>query len=345
MIQNKEFLKILKENDVDNCYIFCGVDENLIKENIEKIKNKALNKDFIELNYIQFHGEKVTEDEILNACETLPFMSEKKIVLVYRASFLDERDGKGDSEKVYKFLEKYIDSLPPHCVLILYYVFQSERDKPSFKLKKLDGKATVVKVDKLKGEELRGRVKKIFESKGKDISKSELSIFCNEIQNNMDIIENEVEKLCTYTGEREITKEDIYLLAPQKNENDIFNLVDAISQSNIRSSLDILNELIFRGEHESHILYMIQRQYKLLLDVKLQILKGENKNTISRALRLNPFICEKLIHQCRVFSLEYLEIMLEESLQCEKRMKTVSLDLKTEMEMLIVKGAVVKRNI
>lgn len=344
MIQNKEFLKNLKDNKINNCYIFCGIDENIIKEDVEKIKSKALSKDFMELNYIQFHGDKVTEDEVLNACETLPFMSEKKVVLIYRASFLDDREGKGEGEKVYKFLEKYINSIPSYCVLILYYVFQSDRDKPSFKVKKLDGKADVVKVDKLRGEELRGRVKKIFEDKGKDISKAELAIFCNEIQSNMDIIENEVEKLCTYTGEREITKEDIYLLAPQKNENDIFNLVDAISQGNIKSSLDILNELIFRGEQESHILYMIQRQYKLLLDVKLQLLRGENKNTISKELRLNPFICEKLMYQCRSFSLEYLETMLKESLKCEKRMKTLSLDLKTEMEMLIVKGAVEKKN-
>lgn len=344
MIHNKEFLRNLKEGKINNSYIFRGTDENMIKESVEKIKKKVLSTDFIDLNYVEFHGDKVTEDQILNACETLPFMSDKKIVLIYRASFLDDKETKGEGEKVYKFLQKYIKSVPSHCMLVMYYVFGSDRDKPSTKVKRLDGAATLVRIDKLKGEELKNKVNKIFEKKGKIIGKTELAIFCNEVQSNLYIIENEVEKLCTYTGEREIKKEDIYILTPQKNENDIFNLVDAISQNNIKKSLEILNELIFRGEVHSHILYMIQRQYKLLLDVKLRVLNGEHKDKIVAELRLNPFICEKLISQCRSFSLNYLKSMVEESLRCEKNMKTMSLDLKTEIEMLIVKGAIIKKD-
>lgn len=348
MIQHKQFLKEIKESDSKKVYLFCGIDENLIKEDIELIKKKILEKNFMELNYVEYDGEKVTEDILLNACETLPFMSDKKVVMVYRGNFLKGKEGKSDrseEEKVYKFLKNYVKSIPEHCILIMYYLFDSNRDKPSEKIKKIENSSNgvLVKVDKLKGEELRSKVKKIFDDKGKEIGKIELTLFCNLVESNTHIIENEVEKLCSYANGREITKEDIYEIAPQKSENDIFNLVDSISKNNIKKSLDILNELVFRGEKITYILYMIQRQYKLLLDIKLRNLKGYSKDAIATELRLHPYVCETMILQSKSFSEKYLEFMNMECLQCEKRLKTLSTEQKTELEMLIVKGASMKR--
>lgn len=323
----------IKKGVFDNCYVLCGLDENLIKENIKLILDKNLQKDFIELNYAQFDGEKIDSNSLINSCETMPFMSDKKVVLVYRADFLEDKN----DDATFKTIEKYIGNMPPYCILIMYYVFKSERDKPSRKLNSLDKKATVIKVDKLKGEFLKTKVKKLFESKGKNIGRTELTLFCNEVDNNTNIIENEIDKLCSYTEGREITKEDIILMMPQKSENDIFNLVDFISQKRLKQSLDIVNELLFRGSEESHILYMIERQFKLLLDIKLGIENGKGKDALVSSLRLNPYVCEKLMSQSRRFERNKLIIALNECIRTEKRLKTLSIDKKVELEMLIVK--------
>lgn len=57
----------LKKNELNNCYIFCGSDEQSIKENINKIINKAVNKEFLDLNYVQLDGTNVNIDSIINA--------------------------------------------------------------------------------------------------------------------------------------------------------------------------------------------------------------------------------------------------------------------------------------
>lgn len=355
MIQQKEFLYEMKSNKIKNVYLFCGMDENIIKEDIELIKNTVLNNEFKELNYNQYDGIKVTEDDILNACETMPFMDERKVVVIYRADFLIDKEkekketksriSKKENDQPYKFVKEYIEKVPNHCILIMYYLFKANRDKPSNRIKNLEGKnACLVKIDKLRGSELTNKVKGLFEAKGVDIGKTELILFCNEVENNMDIIENEIDKLCSYTQGRSISKNDIYDMMPYKSENDVFNLVEYISQNNVKKSIDALNELSFRGEKITGILRMIQRQYKLLYDIKIRLSNGMAKDKITLDLKLNPYICEKMISQSKSFSEECLKIMINECLECEKRLKTSSSDPKIDLELLIVKGVTLRRN-
>ncbi|MEA4828276.1 MAG: DNA polymerase III subunit delta [Clostridium sp.] len=330
----------LKKNELNNCYIFCGSDEQSIKKSINKIINKAVNKEFLDLNYVQLDGTNVNIDSIINACETLPFMSDKKIVLIYRANFLRDKVDKA-MESLSKDISEYIKKLPNECILIMYYIFENDREKESYKLKKLDKAASIVKVSKLKGAMLQRKVEEIFKSKGKNISKADLALFCSNVENNMDIIKNEVEKLCCYTIDRDITTKDITDLVVVKNDNDIFNLVDFISQKKPEKSLDILNELLFKGESVTVILRMIQRQFKMLFDIKLGMEQGKNKDQIASDLKLHPYICEKMMLQSKKFNISQLKNSMELCLYTERVLKTSTVDSKIEMELLIIKTATV----
>lgn len=336
MISYMDLEQQIKKGNIHNCYALCGQDENLIKECINLIVNKSLSKDFMDLNFSKFDGSKVDEESIINACETLPFMAEKKIVVVYRAEFLEDGSTSSDREKVYKAMSKYLDDAPEHCILIMYYTFKSDREKPSSRINKLAKKCTLVKVDKLKGDLLKRKVSSVFDGIGRKIGKAELALFCTLVDNNMDIVTNEVEKLCSYTDGREITKEDIIAMMPQKSENDIFNLVDLLSQKKVRKAIDILNELLFRGDKPTHILYMVERQFKMLFDIKKGMAEGKDKDKLARELRLHPYICEKMMGQSRKFSLKQIMRNLELCLETEKRIKSSSTDTKIEMELLLV---------
>ncbi|MCY6371837.1 DNA polymerase III subunit delta [Clostridium ganghwense] len=336
-----DFLQLenkLKNNEISNCYIFCGSDEKSIKNSIKTILDKTVNKDFLDLNYAQLDGLTVDINGIINACETLPFMCEKKVVTVYRANFLRDKCDKA-MEKVHKDIAQYLKNLPEECILIMYYIFENDREKESYKLKKLDKLATVVKFSKLKGAMLQKKIKAIFDKKDKKIDKTELALFCSCVENNMDIIENEVEKLCCYTYGREITSRDITEIISAKNDNDIFNLVDYLSQRKPQKALDILNELIFKGESITTILRMIERQFKILFDIKLGVEGGSTKEILARELKLHPFICEKMMIQSKKFTLQQIQKSIELSLETEKILKSSSVNSKTEMELLIINTA------
>lgn len=341
MINYAELEKKIKKNELDNCYIFCGPDEKLIKSHVEFITNNILKSDFVDLNYSRFDGSKTDFDTIIDACETMPFMSDKKVVVVYRASFLDDNGGSknlGDlKSKNFVLLNEYLNNPSPHCILIIYYMFISDREKPSNKIKKLDKKACVIKVDKLRGEFLQKKCKDLFENAGTKIGKSELTLFCSQVDNNMDIIMNEIEKLVSFSEGREITKEDILAMMPQKSENDIFNLVDYLSQKNIKRALDILNELIYKGEKIPLILFMIGRQFNLLFNIKLGIDSGKTKENLATELKLHPYVCEKMISQSMKFTLKALRKNIELCVITEKTLKSTSTDDKINIEVFMIK--------
>ena len=340
MISYEELLNDIKKNKYANCYVFCGMDEKLIKESVNAIIDNALNKDFLELNYAKFDGNNIDFDTIMNACETMPFMDSKKVVQIFRANFLSDNKIKNSSSEAedvtFNKLNKYLDNLPEHCILILYYVYQNDREKLSTKVKKIQNKACVGEFNKLKGMNLERKIKLIFDEKGKDIGKTELGLFCSLVDNNLEVVYGEIEKLCAYTLGRDIKKEDIIALLPRKNDNDIFDLVDFISQKKAEKALDILNELLFRGEKCTSIIAMIERQFKLILMIKLGLDNGKNKDILSKELRLHPYICEKMIAQSRKFQIKGLQKAIMNCLETERVLKSSSTDDKTEMELLII---------
>lgn len=326
----------VKKGKIDNSYIFCGLDEELIKEGITLIVNNTVDKSLLDLNYIRLDGLTTTFDEIMNACETMPFMGDKKIVVVYRASFLkDKTDALGT--KLYNDLLKYLKDLPPYTVLIMYYLFNDKRDTPkkSNKVKALEKVSKVVYFDKLKKDRYYKKVEEVFKEKGKEIGKIELRYFAEKVQNNFDIIRREADKLIAYAQNRSITKNDIDKLIANSSEDDIFDLVDFISQKKVEKALDLLYELLTKSDQHMLIISNIENNFKRLYEIKVLVQNGANANDISSKFKLPSFVCEKLINQCNKFSVKQLQRIMEICLETENKIKTTGVDKNMEMELMI----------
>jgi DNA polymerase-3 subunit delta len=124
----------IKNNKLDNCYVFCGADEAMMKESIRNISSKVLSGGFEDLNYVQFDGMTADMEAVINTCETIPFMSDKKLIVVYRAAFLGEGEDR-EAGKKFEKIAKYAENPASHSILIVYYVFENDREKPSNKIK------------------------------------------------------------------------------------------------------------------------------------------------------------------------------------------------------------------
>ncbi|MDU3521303.1 MAG: DNA polymerase III subunit delta [Clostridium saudiense] len=333
----------LKKNNIENGYIFCGLDEELIKSSIDPIIKKVVDKDFLDLNFIKLDGLTTTFDEIENACETLPFFGEKKVVLVYRANFLKDKPDK-DGAKTYTELLKYIKDLPKHTVLIMYYLFNDKRDTPkkNKKLSTLDKYVKVVHCDKLKKDKYYKRVEDLFKEKGRSIGKIQLRYFADKVQNNFDIIKREVDKLDCYAIGREITKEDIDKLIQNKSEDDIFDLVEYISIRRVEKAIDLLDELLFKADQHMLIISSIGNHFKRLYEIKVYLGRGKRLDFFMSKYRLPQFVCEKLMNQASKFSIKQLSELIKVCVNTETKLKSSTTDKQMEMELMLFKTFMVK---
>jgi DNA polymerase-3 subunit delta len=156
-------------------------------------------------------------------------------------------------------------------------------------------------------------------------------------ENNLSVVENEVEKLCCFTEGRELTKEDIKSLFLKSTDDDIFDLVNPISNKRLNEALEVLNELIYKGEKVNYILNMIERQFTLLFKVKLGIQAKKSKEDIMKDINVrSDYAYDMLVSQCKKFTLKQLQRSIELCINAEQKMKSSTVDEKTELELLII---------
>lgn len=333
----------IKKGKISNSYIFCGLDEELIKEGVDLVVNSVVDKSMKDLNCIRLDGLNTNFDEILNACETMPFMGEKKAVVIYRAEFLKDKTDSSLS-KLYKEITEYLKDIPPYTIVVMYYLFNDKRDTPkkNKKLISLDKVSKVVNFDRLKKDRYYKKVEEVFKKRGKDIKKVEARYFAEKVTNNFDIINREADKIIAYTEGREITKKDIDKLVLKSSEDDIFDLIDLISMRKAERAIDLLDELLFKSDQHMLIITNIENHFKRLYEIKLLKNKGYSIANITSKYKLPTFICEKLINQSSKFTLNQLKEILDICLRTEILLKSSSNDKTMELELMLFNIFMVK---
>ena len=84
---------------------------------------------------------------------------------------------------------------------------------------------------------------------------------------------------------------------------------------------DSYYELIAAKEPPMRILYMITRQFNLMLQAKDLSNQGMGKNDVAKAMGVQAFIAGKSIQQARNFQMRELKDRLAESIKTEQLIK------------------------
>lgn len=344
MINYEVYEQEIEKGNMKNGYVFCGLDEELIKDGINLIIKREVSEEFKELNLIRIDGMNTNFDNIMNACETMPFMSEKKVVVVYRASFLqDKSDSTGT--KIYNDIKNYVSNMPPYTILIMYYLLSDKRDKPNKnkKLTPISKYFPIVYCDKLKRDKYLKKVSEVFKEKGKQIGRVELIYFSEKVQNNFDVIKREADKLISYCEGREIKKEDIDLLISSSNEEDIFDLVELIAVRKIDKAIDIMKDVLYKSDQHMLIISSIEKHFLRLYEIKFKIAQGKKVDDLVAEYRLPPFVCEKLMAQTSRFTEKQLMELIKLCVKTETKLKSAGIDKTMEMEFLLINTLTVKK--
>ena len=88
------------------------------------------------------------------------------------------------------------------------------------------------------------------------------------------------------------------------------------------------------------ILYLLSRQFKLLMEVRDLAGKGFDKSQIAKTVGLHPIVVGKYMQQCRDFSETELRSILEDAADTEEMVKTGRLNDMMSVELFIVKYSV-----
>lgn len=315
----------IKTGQFKQIYLLYGEEAYLKKQYRDKL-SKAMMPDNETINYSYYEGKGIVVTQLIDLAETMPFFADKRLIVVENSGFL-----KNASPELADYLKNMPDTV--------YFLFvENEVDKRGKMYKAVKDKGRIVEMGRQDEKTLLYWIASNMKKEGKQIKESTARYFVSKTGTDMENLEKEMEKLFSYTlGKNEITVQDVDAICTTQITNKIFEMVESVATKQQKKALDYYYDLLALKEPPMRILYLLTRQFKLLLEVKELVKVGCDKSQIAKTVGLHPFVAGKYIQQCRAFSSEELRMIMEDAAETEELVKTGRLNDRMSVELFIVK--------
>ncbi|NLX61300.1 MAG: DNA polymerase III subunit delta [Tissierellia bacterium] len=339
----KDFIQNMKEGKLKTVYLFYGEEEYMMDYTLKILKETYITESLETLNYIAMEGEDINFEKILNACETLPFMSEKKLIIIKELPILTGKRNLQTTESIDgKTLADYLLNLGNYVVLI-FTVKDKDVKKSSPVYKSIRKVGDVVEFNRLRGKDLNTWVENSFTSRKRRISKTNVNYFIKQSfyfdsnsEKTLYDLENEIIKICNYVSiNGEVTKDIIDNVMAKTLEMNVFNLLNEISNKKGANAIRIFNEMYMSDKPVLFILHMIVRQLRNMLQYKVIKKKGYSEKEIFDKMKLSKFEFNKVAEQSGNFTIIQLEEAMKYCLKADESIKLSFIDERLAMEILI----------
>ncbi len=312
-MKHNEFFKALKNGEISPVYFFVGEEQYVLKSALKQLENTVVGDELKEVNLTVLPAN-ATGAEICTACETFPFLSEKRMVVLEESVFLATQ-GKAEGEEL--FLE-YLKNPSESTVLA---VCASSPDKRKRVYKALVNH-TVVEFDALSDTELQKWIEKILRSFNIGIEPSALKFLIEYADPRPEALITELEKLASYKKEGMVTQKDILTIITPANDYNIFKMIDAIVAGNVKTALELLSGLLMNKEEPIYILGAISKQYRQLLRIKTLLDEKAPRQEIIALLGLRDFIYKRLEAVCTKTTVKKLKNAVDLCFKTDEGLKT-----------------------
>lgn len=318
----------IRTGQFKQAYLLYGEEAYLKKQYKNKLA-KAIVPDGEQMNYSYYEGKGINPAELIDLAETMPFFADRRLIVVENSGFF---------KNAVPELADYIKNMPESACFLFV---EQEIDKRGKMYKAVKDKGRAVEMGRQDEKTLILWIAGNMKREGKQIRESTARYLVSKSGTDMENLEQEMEKLFSYTmGRDEVTAQDIDDICTVHISNQIFSMVEAVAMQEQKKALDLYYDLLALKEPPMRILYLLTRQFKLLMEVKNLQKQGYGKAEVAKEAGLHPFVAGKYLQQCSTFAEAKLRSILEEAADTEERVKTGRLGDAMSVELFIVKNSV-----
>lgn len=271
-ITEMELKKQISKSKFQNLYFLYGEEKYLISYYMKKLAEKAAGNQFQDFNFQKFDGGEAGADQIADAVQALPFLSERKCVLVTDPD-VDAR--KAAEAKKWK---EMVSTLPETTVLVVAVPnseFEEKQKKGGKKFLDFMKKyGCTVRFDRRTGAQLKKILCSGAQKRGCTLSPRNADRLVASCGFDLTTLLHELEKLCSYVKEGEITAQEIDRIATKNLEARVFDLAKAVLSGSGDRAYSILDALLEQGEEPVAILSVLSSNYLDLYRVRASLQSG-----------------------------------------------------------------------
>lgn len=251
---------------VEPCYLIQGEDILLYDKALELIK-KACHLELDEFNFVKFDDDNFKSDLVIDTLNTLPFMNEKKVVLLKNLTKIPE-DFK-------KKLNAYLKAPQPTTCLVIFDFYNNFNFIISEK----------VSAKRLDEQSLSKIVEAEVEKAGKTINRDALNLLLSYCCDYYSLIANELEKLKNIDSDV-ITTKDVENLVTKETEFSVFELSEALSKRDASKAVELLSKM----DKDTRTFSLILNHFRRMFFVAIT---KETDQELSKDLAVKEFAITK----------------------------------------------------
>jgi len=297
--------KILREwkiNAFKPIYWLEGAEPYFIDILMDYAEKKILSEAEASFNLTIFYGKDADWAEVVNACRRYPMFAERQVVLLKEAQHMR------DIEK----LQGYVENPLSTTVFVVSHKEKKldARGKLGKKLKE-SKLAEVFTTQKLKDYQLPEWAGNIIKGHGLSINPKALHMMVDHIGNDLNRIENEVEKIMLNLGAKKtISEDDVEKYIGVSKEYNAFELQSAIGQRDLAKSIKII-QYFEANPKAGPIQLLLPTIYNFFSKVYIiKGLPGNDEQSIAAAIGVNAYYIKDYVSASRKYDYAAVEKVL-----------------------------------
>ncbi|HSP22990.1 MAG TPA: DNA polymerase III subunit delta [Planococcus sp. (in: firmicutes)] len=312
--------KAIRSGQIDPVYVIVGTESYFIEKTLNLLKEKLIDG---EPEIIHFDLDEVPVDHVIDEADTIPFFSDRKLIIARNTSFLRSAErGKDKIDHDLKMLESWLEHPPASSVTIFVAPYEKldERKKVTKLMKQ---HAVMIEAKPLQANDLEVWVEHEAKSYNKHIAKRSAQRLIEMAGTNLTLLSSEIEKMALYLGsEEEITIELIERMTARTLEQDAFKMLQAYLDGNISEALSVYYDLIRQKEEPVALTALLASQIRFMVHVFYLQKKGYHAQAISKQLKAHPYRVKLLVEKRQQIPEQRLLEVLNDLADIDLQLKT-----------------------
>ena len=314
-------------------YVLYGNETFLLEQKLKDLKEKYNISEEM-MNLVVYDDPLVQIKDVIEDCNTPPFLSEYKMVVLKNPIFLTTQKIPEKNKQDLSVLEDYLSKPFEQTIFVIFSDVKNFDERKKI-VKRLKKEAVYVTLDELSEQQLTGTIRQAIKKRKCLIEDDAMELLLSRVEHQLLKAMNEVEKLTLYTSHIKI--EDVRMLVSKPIEENAFELVSAIMKKKQTLAIQIYKDLMIKNEEPVKLIVMIANQMRLLYQVKVLDRKGYNDQEIAKILAINPYRIKYLRQDARYFELDDLLAKLNDLAYLDKNIKQGLVEKRLGLELFLMK--------
>lgn len=315
----EELRAALQSGGPANVYIFFGEETYLMQQAVEQLRALLVPAGFEEFNYHRLTGKGLTVQELTEAVEAMPMMSQSTFVTVTDMDVfkLDEAQRTA--------LVSLLEDFPEYCTLV--FLYRQLPYKKDGKLKKLTAAVaahtTEIEFAPQGRQKLQKWVRRRFAAFDKELDDNTIDHLLFTCGSLMDGLVPEINKIAAYAKGKRVTVADIDAVADPVLDARIFDMTNAVTARDYDRAAAVLAELLRMQTEPIAILAVLGRELRQLYTARLALDGKKDAVWVKELWRMtSAYPATKLMEAARSVSRPWCRDAVRRCQTLDRRMKS-----------------------